>query len=61
MKDKHIADDVMLDEIAKIPYKDRPWGTTVVQATIAGKRKLGLGNPKNGKSRRVKKKTGKKN
>ena len=64
LKDKHIADDVMLDEIAKMPYKDRPWGTTAVQAMIAGKRKLGPGvkqrKSKNVKSRRVKK-TGKKN
>ena len=63
LKDKPIADDVMLDEIAKIPYMKRPWGTTAVQAMIAGKRKLGLGvkqmKSKNGKGRRVKKKTGK--
>ena len=51
LKDKHIADDVMLDEIAKIPYMKRLWGTTAVQAMIAGKRKLGLGvtKPKNAK------------
>ena len=65
LKDKHIADDVMLDETSKIPYMKRPWGTTAVQAMITGKRKLGLGvkqrKTKNGKSRRVKKKTGKKN
>ena len=54
----------MLDDISKIPYMKRPWGTTAVQAMIAGKRKLGLGvkrKTKNGKGRRVKKKTGKKN
>ena len=64
LKDKHKADDVMLDEIYKIPYMKRPWGTTAVQAMIAGKRKLGLGvkqrKTKNGKGRRVRK-TGKKN
>ena len=43
LKDKHNADDVMLDEISKIPYMKRPLGTTAVQAMIAGKRKLGLG------------------
>ena len=43
LKDKHKADDVMLDEISKIPYMKRPWGTTAVQAMITGKRKLGLG------------------
>ena len=43
LKDKHKADDMMLDEISKIPYMKRPWGTTAVQAMITGKRKLGLG------------------
>ena len=43
LKEKHKADDEMLDEISKIPYKDRPWGTTAVQAFIKGKRKLGFG------------------
>ena len=33
----------MLDEISQIPYKDRPWGTTAVQAMISGKRNLALG------------------
>ena len=67
LKDKHKADDVMLDEISKIPYMKRPWGTTAVQAMITGKRRLGLGlglkqrKTKSGKSRRVKKTTGKKN
>ena len=65
LKDKHKADDVMLDEISKIPYMKRPWGTTVIQAMITGKRKLGLGvkereTKKNLKGLRVKK-TGKKN
>ena len=59
LKDKHKADDVMLDEISKIPYMKRPWGTTAVQAMITGKRKLGLGvkkkKPKNVTRRRVKK------
>ena len=63
LKDKHKADDVMLDEINKIPYMKRPWGTTAVQAMIAGKRRLGLGvkktQTKNVKGRRVRKKTGK--
>ena len=43
LKEKRKADDEMLDEISKIPYKDRPWGTTAVQAFIKGKRKLGFG------------------
>ena len=56
MKDTHIADYTMLDEILKIPYKYRPWATTAVQAMISGKRNLGLGvkPSKNGKCRRVK-------
>ena len=48
LKDKHMADDVMLEEI--------PWGTTAVQAMMASKRKLGLDiKPKNVKSRQEKK------
>ena len=43
LKDKHKPDDEMLDEISKIPYKDRPWGTTAVQGLIKAKRKLGSG------------------
>ena len=42
LEDKHKADE-MLDEISKIPYKDRPWGTTAVQDIIKAKRKLGSG------------------
>ena len=55
LKDKHTADDIMLDEISKIPHMKRPWGTTAVQAMITGKRQLGLGVKK------TKKKPGKKN
>jgi len=55
LADKHKADDLMLKRISKIPFKDRPWGTTGVQALIASKRKIGLGikkkKPKNGKRR----------
>ena len=43
LADKHTADELMLKRISKIPYKDRPWGTTAVQALIAGKKKAGLG------------------
>ncbi|KAL9957015.1 hypothetical protein ACROYT_G038593 [Oculina patagonica] len=43
LADKHKADDLMLKRISKIPFKDRPWGTTGVQALIASKRKIGLG------------------
>ena len=57
LKDKHAADDIMLDEISQIPYMKRPWGTTAVQAMISGKRTLGLGVKKS----KTKKKPGKKN
>ena len=62
--DKHKADGLMLKRISEIPYMERPWGTTAVQAMIKGKKTLGLGfkkkKSKNVKGRRVKK-TGKKN
>ena len=64
LSDKHKADGLMLKRISEIPYKERPWGTTAVQAMIKGKKTLGLGvkkkMSKNVKGRRVKK-TGKKN
>ena len=64
LSDKHKADDLMLKRISEIPYMERPWGTTAVQAMIKGKKTLGLGvkkkKSKNEKGRRVKK-TGKKN
>ena len=64
LSDKHKADGLMLKRISEIPYMERPWGTTAVQAMIKGKKTLGLGvkkrKSKNGKGRRVKK-TGKKN
>ena len=64
LSDKHKADGLMLKRISEIPYMERPWGTTAVQAMIKGKKTLGLGvkkkKSKNEKGRRVKK-TGKKN
>lgn len=59
LKDKHKPDYEMLDEISKIPYKDRPWDTTAVQGIIKAKRKLGSGLDE--KSRRVKKYVGNSN
>ena len=58
--DKHAADDIMLQRISEIPYRERPWGTSLAQAAIATKKKLGLGASKNAKSRRVTVKTGRK-
>ena len=57
---KHAADKIMEDSIKAIPFNQRPWFATPTMYAIKTKRKLGLGVPKNGKSRRVKK-TGKKN
>ena len=57
---KHAADKIMEDSIKAIPFGQRPRFATPTMYAIKTKRKLGLGVPKNGKSRRVKK-TGKKN
>ena len=57
---KHAADKIMEDSIKEIPFGQRPWFATPTMYAIKRKRKLGLGVPKNGKSRRVKK-TGKNN
>ena len=43
LDDKHKADELMLKKISKIPFKDRPWGTTAVQGLIASKKRFGLG------------------
>ena len=43
LKDKHIADQKMIDSINKLPYKDRQWGTFLVKNIISSKKKLGLG------------------
>ncbi|KAL9986619.1 hypothetical protein ACROYT_G000790 [Oculina patagonica] len=60
LADKHKADDLMLKRISKIPFKDRPWGTTGVQALIASKRKIGLGIKKK-KAKKRKKPSGEEN
>ena len=57
---KHAADKIMEDSIKAIPFGQRPWFATLTMYAIKTKRKLGLGVPKNGKSRRIKK-TAKKN
>ena len=65
VKCKNEADRKMVKALDSIPWKERQWGHTVARNAIAAKAKLGLGvkkrKTKNGKSRRVKKKTGKKN
>ena len=44
LKNKHIADQKMIDSINKLPYKDKQWGTFLVKNIISSKKKLGLGN-----------------
>ena len=65
IKCKNEADQKMVKALDSIPWKERQWGHTVARNAIAAKAKLGLGlkqrKTKNGKGRRVKKKTGKKN
>ena len=65
VKCKNKADRKMIKALDSIPWKERQWGHTVARNAIAVKAKLGLGvkkkKTKNVKSRRVKKKTGKKN
>ena len=64
VKCKNDADRKMVKSLDAVPYNERQWGHWLARNTINSKQKLGLGVPKNGKSRRVKKtskKTGKKN
>ena len=44
LKDKHIADQKMIDSINKLHYNQRQWGTFLVKNNISSKKKLGLGN-----------------
>ena len=55
------ADKKMVKSLDAVPYSERQWGHWLARNTINTKQKLGLGVPKNVKSRRVKRKTGKKN
>ena len=60
-KDKGDCDRKMVQSLDQIPYGEMPkWGQTA-RFFINKKQKLDHGVPKNRKSRRVKKKTGKKN
>ena len=47
LKDKHIADQKMINSINKLPYKDKQWGTFLVKDIISSKKKLGLENNPN--------------
>ena len=60
-KCKNKADKKMVKSLDAVPYSERQWGHWLARNAINTKQKLGLGVPKNVKSRRVKRKTGKKN
>ena len=47
LKDKHFADQRMIDSINKLPYNQEQWGTFLVKNIISSKKKLGLGNNPN--------------
>ena len=53
------ADRKMVKALNSVPYNERQWGHWLARNMTNTKQKLRLGNPKKGKSRRVK--TGKKN
>ena len=48
----------MVEALDNVPYSERQWGHWLARNIINTKQKMGLGAPKNAKSRRVK--TGKK-
>ena len=60
-KCKNKADKKIVKALDNVPYNERQWGHCLARNMINTKQKLGLGVPKNVKSRRVNRKTGKKN
>ena len=60
-KCKNKADRKMVKALDSVPYNERQWGHWMARNMINTKQKLGLGVPKNVKSRRVKTLGGKKN
>ena len=60
-KCKNKADKKMVKALDNVPYNKRQWGHWLARNMINTKQKLGLGVPKNVKSRRVNMKTGRKN
>ena len=44
LKDKHLADEKMINDINELPYSQQQYGTFLVKNIIRSKRKLGLGN-----------------
>ena len=43
-KNKGLCDRIMVKEIDNIPYKEKPWGTTMIRSIKNTKQKLGMGN-----------------
>ena len=44
LRDKHLADEKMINDINELPYNQQQYGTFLVKNIILSKRKLGLGN-----------------
>ena len=44
LKDKHLADEKVINAINELPYNQQQYGTFLVKDIIRSKRKLGLGN-----------------
>ena len=44
LKDKHFADEKMINAIDELPYNKQQYGTFLVKNIIKSKGKLGLGN-----------------
>ena len=44
LRDKHIADEKMINGINELPYNQQQYGTFLVKNIIRSKRNLGLGN-----------------
>ena len=44
LKDKHLADEKMINAINELPYNQQKYSTFLVKNIIRSKRKLGLGN-----------------
>ena len=60
-KCKNKADRKMVQALDNVPYNERQWGHWLARNMINTKQKPGFGVPKNVKSRRAEKETGKKN
>ena len=43
-KNKNECDRIMVKEIDNIPFKEKPWGTTMIRSIINTKQRFGMGN-----------------